>query len=118
MLWKRPGESVIIRQSCSDKVSQTSDFNKRNDFLIITEPGSPRSGVSRVVSLKNSLWQQALFVPGVSPCSPSLCICAPVSQYNDTTQIGIGLFFRIVLCLNYCFKDPVSEKNHFLRYWV
>lgn len=41
MLWKRPGESVIIHQSCSDKVSQTGDFNKRNDFLIITEPGSP-----------------------------------------------------------------------------
>lgn len=69
MLWKRPGESVIIRWSCSDKVSQTSDFNKRNDFLIITEPGSPRPGVSVVVSLENSLWQQALFVPGVSPCS-------------------------------------------------
>lgn len=87
MLWKRPGESVIIRQSRSDKVSQTGDFNKRNDFLIITESGSPRPGVSGVVSLENSLWQQGLFVP-VCPHAPLPCVSA-LQSLNIMTPLKL-----------------------------
>lgn len=77
---KRPVENVLICWNCCDKVPQTGGFNNRNDFLIIM-PRSPRSGVSGVVSLESSLWQQTLFVPGVLACSP-------FSQCIDTTQIG------------------------------
>lgn len=44
-------------------------------------------------------------------------VCVPISSYEDTSHMGLGLTPRTLFYLNYLFKDPISKYGDILRSW-